>query len=88
MNMTRHARARWIERFPTLDPQVEWQQAGRVGRRLRARIRSQCPAHAHLASGLFKGFYYRLSRAGVVFVVAAPDTIVTVFRLDRSPAKQ
>jgi hypothetical protein len=79
MKWTRHALDRWQERFPELDAETEWARARRVGRKGKRKLRDRCPAHAHLMRSGFQGFFYRISRNNVVFVVAAPETIVTVF---------
>lgn len=84
MKMTRHALVRWGQRCPGLDPDMEWYGARRASKKVRARIRSSCPEHAEYGTTAFRGYYYRVSRSGVVFVVAPPETIVTVFRLERN----
>lgn len=85
MLLTKHARDRWLERFPELDPAKEWADAststGRVGKRRLAKIRASCPAHE--VSKDFKGVYYKLSPSGVVFVVTPPETVITVFPLEK-----
>lgn len=82
---TSHARARFAERFPEVDPDLEWASAltssGRIGRKLKRRIKKQCPAHVHQLGVSFRGRYYRLGRSNCVFVVTPPRTIVTVFPL-------
>lgn len=83
MIITNHAAQRFAERFPELDIKQEFLNAmrsgGRVGRKTKAAIRRQCPDHKHLSGTNFHGYYYRMSRKGVVFVVTPPQTIVTVF---------
>lgn len=84
---SRHARRRWAERFPHLDPVEEWftamTKAGVPGKSRRRQIREQCPWHARrgFISPSFQEFYYRISRSGVVFVVVPGYLILTVFPL-------
>lgn len=85
--MSRHALDRWSQRCPGLDPDMEWHGARRASKKVRARIREACPAHAEYGTALFKGYYYRVSRSGVVFVVAPPETVVTVFVLEKRNVK-
>lgn len=85
---SRHASRRWRERFADLSRADEWASAmtaaGRVGRGRRRQLRRQCRGHAQMGmlSGNFRGVYYRVSRSGVVFVVAPGYRIVTVFPLE------
>lgn len=79
MILTAHAQARWAERFPHLDPVKEWNESTPSGRKSRKRIAELCKAHRSCSTGVFKGFYYRLSRHQVVFVCVPGEKIVTVF---------
>src|SRR5690606_2313727 len=83
-NMTRHARERWAERFPSLNLKWEYEHAQPCGAKRRAKIREQCRHHAHLLTGQFRGKYFRLSPSGVVFVMAPQETVVTVFPYEGS----
>ena len=87
--MTRHAKRRFAERFPGLDPREQWSGArmNRASGSILAQIRRQCPRHRYLASGIFRGVYYKLNKASrIVFVVVPPERIITVFALI-TPAK-
>lgn len=79
---TPHACQRWAERFAGIDWQQELSSAKRIGKKLRRRIRIQCPVNAQRwMQGGFAGRYYLLGRSNVVFVIGAPDTVLTVFHL-------
>ena len=83
-NFTRHAVNRFAERFSHLDIEEEWAKAKRqrTGQSTITKIRKQCRAHVAVTSKNFKGYYYKVSPSNkVVFVVAPPETIVTVFAL-------
>lgn len=87
MHLTRHAQTRWEQRFPGLSPDAEWQNARRLGRGLRAAVRSTCPRHAHLVRGhIVDGVYYRFTaRSRIVWVVnLETDGVITVFKLDQT----
>jgi len=66
----------------------EWRNAlrspGRCGKKTIARIRRMCPGHREVTGRSFKGFYYRVSKNRVVFVVTPPTTIITVFELPKA----
>ncbi|WP_175787461.1 hypothetical protein [Burkholderia anthina] len=78
--VTRHAVQRWAERFPGEDMTLAFAQARRVGKKVRAKIKAECPAHAPKMRR-DAPVYYVMTRDRIVFVVAMPETIVTVFRL-------
>jgi hypothetical protein len=81
---TDHALARWKERFPDLDIKFEWRDAyrsGKVGRNTKVKLRKHCVAHREFLGSNFKGYYYRRSKKGIIFVVAPPQIIVTAFKL-------
>lgn len=81
MIVTRHAAARWAERFPDLHLGDAYARARRgVGRKTRAKLRAACPAHVEYTQG-FKGRYFLITHDRIVFVMTPPETIVTVFRL-------
>ena len=86
--LSRHARQRWSERCAGLDPVAEFEAAKRPGKVLRRKIREGCPGHAQLMQGrIYRGFYYLVSKARVVFVVAGDeDVVVTVWRLSQPQA--
>lgn len=80
---TDHALERIAERFAGVDIDSEYARARRVGRKTRQKIKASCPVSAKTwMRGGFKGRYYLLSRSKIVFVVHAPETVVTVFRLE------
>ena len=83
-----HACDRWAERFAGIDWQQELSSAKRIGKKQRRRIRIQCPVNAaRWMQGGFAGRYYLLGRSNVVFVIAAPDTVLTVFHLSAEDGK-
>jgi hypothetical protein len=83
VRLTRHAKKRWAERFPALKLHEEWITAAqnRIGKKTISRIRKQCPNQWHVTNRNFKGYYYKVSANRVVFVMAPPSLIVTVFEL-------
>lgn len=82
MELTRHAKQRWDERCAGLDPDTEWASARRIGQKLRPKLKAPCPAHEHLMTRSFQGYYYRFTdRSRIAWVVAPPERIVTVFRM-------
>jgi len=79
---TQHAIQRWAERFPGVDMAQAYLSATvRVGKKTRAKIQAACPAHGQFTNGLFNGRYYKMTRDQIVFVIAPPETVITVFRL-------
>lgn len=85
MQLTHHAKQRWDQRFPDLDPEQEWSKARRLGRGLREALRKKCPRHAHLIRGhLVAGVYYRHTvDSRICWVVnIETDNVITVFSLD------
>jgi hypothetical protein len=78
-----HARTRWAERFPERDIENEYAQAKqRVGKKTKRRIEASNPvAYPQWHKGGFKGRYFCMTRSRIVFVMAAPEIIVTVFQL-------
>lgn len=81
LRVTLHAKTRWEERFPGQDLVLAFTRARRPGHKLRPQIKAACPAHTHLMRRDSERFYYLITRNRIVFVVAIPETIVTVFRL-------
>lgn len=81
---TNHANERFLERFPSLNKDEEWSQASfsRIGKRTRAKIRKICAGHSHLVGSDFRGFYYKISKNNILFVVTPPYVIVTVMPLE------
>jgi hypothetical protein len=79
---TSHAKRRSEERFPELDLELLFQNSRSVGKSLKKQIKRLCPVAATTwMSGGFKGRYFRIGAGKIVFVIQAPETIVTVFRL-------
>lgn len=82
MYVTKHAAERWALRFPGRDLQAEYARTSRnVGRKTRRRIRESCPRHAAYAKASNRGHYYRQTPEGIVFVMAPPETLITVLDL-------
>lgn len=80
-----HARQRWAERFPGVDLENEYARARRVGKKIRKRIAAACPvAYPQWHKGGFKGRYLLITRTRIVFVMAAPEIMVTCFPLEDS----
>lgn len=81
---TQHAKRRFRERFPGVNPADEWASAmtasGRVGRSRKRQLRQRCRGHSGVMGKSFAGYYYRIGRSGCVFVVRPPFVIVTVFQ--------
>lgn len=77
---TAHARKRWEERFPGVDPVNAWFCAKRIGKGGFRQLRKQCPAHADEINKTGHSKYFLLYEKRIVFVVAV-DTqeVVTVF---------
>lgn len=86
---TDHARERARQRFPGVDLLHAYAHARRAGRKTKARIRDNCPVSARrwMAQG-FKGRYFLIGPERIVFVMQAPNTIVTVFRLEDRPNQE
>lgn len=85
MKLTNHARLQWQTRFPELEMEREYLKAlqNRIGPKTKELIKLACPQHAGKLTGIFQGYYYRMTRERIVFVMAAGEVVVTVFRLDR-----
>lgn len=84
---TKHAERRWNQRFPHLDKMEEWSDAyrarRRIGRSFRLQLKKLCPIARSrgVISKTFNGYYYKMSKNRIVFVVAPPRIIITVFQL-------
>lgn len=87
---TRHAQARWLERFPALDPAFELGFAERATRRQKTQIRKQCPAAGRYLDRRHWGRRGPKSAArdalvspsGAVFIIDFYRNIITVFPLE------
>lgn len=83
---TEFAIAKCIERFPGQDMHALYLTARLLTAKkskLRSRIkaRSSIDAKNWMSHG-YQGRYYKCTSAGVVFVMAAPETVITVFKLE------
>lgn len=56
----------------------------RVGKKGRKAIQAACPRHAVLLGGTFQGFYYLRTPDDIIFVMTAPEKIITIFQLARA----
>lgn len=77
--VTAHAQARWHERFPGRSLYDSWLRATRIGKRTKKKLAKKCPKS--MESTKYNGYYYRKGPNNEIFVVTAPETIVTVFPL-------
>lgn len=79
---SQHARERWALRCRQHDPDAQWERSRRISAKRLARL----TRYAGHQSAHRPGSTYRLSPAGVVFVVNG-GTIVTVWTLDYCRAR-
>jgi len=81
---TADAIRRASERFPDIDMDALYREARLVPAhgKTRKRIKACCPTNARkwMENG-YAGRYYKIALGHIVFVLAAPETIITVFRL-------
>lgn len=80
--VTNHARQRWSERVPAnINLMMEYRSARPIGKRRKKTIARLCPVAANkYMQNAFAGRYFLESRrSNIVFVMAAPETLVTVF---------
>lgn len=79
MRLTKHARERWIQRFPELDIAVEYCNArNRVGKKMRKMVKETCPRNLFYCGKTFRGRYMRMTPQGIIFILAPPETVITV----------
>lgn len=84
MTFTHHARARFARRFPGRDMEKVFESVSyRLTRNEMKLMRKFCPSHAHLISRANPEYWYCKTRDGIVFVMARPARVVTVFKLRR-----
>jgi len=76
-----HALQRARERFPDIDLENLYPGARRAGKKLKRKIKAACPVSAEKYMRGFNGRYVMVTRCQIVFVMQAPETVVTVFRL-------
>jgi hypothetical protein len=81
MILTRHAQERWAERFPGKDIELAFVTARRIGQKTRKQLKAMCPQHAPIMRRTNVSYYYLITRKRIVFVMAPPETVVTVFYL-------
>ena len=82
LRVTHHARARFTRRFPGREIEQVFDQARlRLTRNDFKLLRKFCPGHSHLATPASQEYWYRKTRDGIVFVMAHPARIITVFKL-------
>ncbi len=77
-----HAKQRAEERFSGVNLDIELLAAKRLGKKARRTVRRLCPVSAAkwMSSG-FVGRYCLKAKSGIVFVMQAPNTVVTVFKI-------
>lgn len=79
VKLTNHARKRWQQRFAKLNISEQYSNAGRPNKKLLKQIKATCPGHHHCRkSRTSNGRYFRATKDGIVFVVAPPETIITI----------
>lgn len=85
MVISPHAQQRWLERFPDkdLDKIIATLGKVRVGKKTRKKIQANCPQHAKQMAGAFAGVYYQISKDQIVFVMMPPETVITIFPLEK-----
>lgn len=87
---TEHAKTRAAERFADrslCELEGLYLRAKRIGKGTRKKLRANNPiAWPQFIDGPFKGRFARMTRCGIVFIVAAPETIVTIFHRDMNDA--
>lgn len=82
MKLTEHAVKRWNERFSGLDIETEYLKARqRVGKKTKRKIKETCPLNAHYCNHEFNGRYMKMTKEGIIFVIAPPETIITVLKI-------
>jgi hypothetical protein len=79
---TPHALERIAQRFAGVDISNAYACSKRTGKKTKKKISESCPVASRvwMRHG-FKGRYYRITKDKIVFVVAPPEVILTVFRL-------
>jgi len=79
---TAHANQRWTERFPDIDKEEAYLNSSVAGKKTKSKIKLACAQNARLyMSGTFAGRYFRVAYNNIIFVVQAPELIITVFPL-------
>lgn len=81
-----HAGERFKSRFPDLDRDLTLRNAKHTGNKTKNKIKRMCSQSAavYMASGKFSGRYYLLEpKSRAVFVIHAPNIVVTVLDLNR-----
>ncbi len=76
---TEHAAARWVERFPGMNMLETYAKANeKTGAKTRKMVAKSCRVHDWQWTVNYKGKYLRMTKDKIVFVVAPPETIITV----------
>lgn len=86
ITVTRHAQERFDERLPGEDFAELYSRARRTNKRLRKVIRQGCPVTGPTTKPNLGKYYLvtrRRTKPFVVWVMAAPETLVTVFTIDQ-----
>lgn len=80
MQFTKHAKARWNERFGNLCPDYEFSTAKKPKKVDLINIKKQCPKHVNIMNNKSQyGLMYKITPNGVVFVCNSDEVIITVF---------
>ena len=80
---SKHSVRRWRERFPDLDMDLIYANSKRCGKKTKRKVANSCPGHSELWRGGFKGKYLRIAKHWIVFVIAPPETVITVLDFRR-----
>lgn len=83
--VTPHARKRWAERVPAgVDLLNEYLSARLVGKKRKKKIAAACPVSAekYMQNGFAGRYFMESRRSNIIFVMQAPETVITVFCLD------
>lgn len=80
--VTQHAKDRWEERFPHLILKAEYSRSRRLGRKRKKQFNAflaEAKVKRERAGGVITKHYYRISRSRVIFVMALPQILITVY---------
>lgn len=78
MEWSSHAKKRWDKRFSHIDFKHEYYMARVATQGEKKKIAMLCKKHSEYFGNGFLGIYYMITR-DVIFVIAAPENLVTVF---------
>ncbi len=79
LQWTKHAKERWAERLAQINPEHEYYLTKVSKKGTKKHVAKLCPGHAEIMKAGFKGTFYYLVSPEVFWVMAAPETVVTVF---------